>query len=148
MEKAIKYLVCVDGSESSRVALYYACKHAIKRGGSVEMLHVVPPADMQNLFGVVGVSEQQQRAGQGEAIFHLQVGSASPVIALGEQAPRIAIVAALETYERTVDARLGSSRIDLDGSPVCCLRLVEAIEPGERDTEIVHRCGGIHLRRR
>lgn len=60
MEKAIKYLVCVDGTDSSRVALHYACKRAIKRGGSVEMLHVVPPADMQNLFGVADKMREEQ----------------------------------------------------------------------------------------
>ncbi len=43
------------------MALHYACKHAIKRGGSVEMLHVVPPADMQNLFGVADKMRAEQR---------------------------------------------------------------------------------------
>ncbi len=61
MEKAAKYLVCVDANESSRVALNFACKKAMKRGGSVEILHVVPPADMQNLFGVMDKMKEEQR---------------------------------------------------------------------------------------
>ena len=61
MDKATKYLVCIDGSESSRVALHFACKKAIKRGDMVEMLHVVPPADMQNLFGVASKVREEQR---------------------------------------------------------------------------------------
>lgn len=61
MEKAAKYLVCVDGSESSRVALHFACKKAVKRGGSVEILHVIAPADMQNLFGVMEKMREEQR---------------------------------------------------------------------------------------
>jgi nucleotide-binding universal stress UspA family protein len=61
MEKAAKYLVCVDKGESSRTALHFACKKAIKRGGSVEMLHIIPPADMQNLFGVMDKVREEQR---------------------------------------------------------------------------------------
>ena len=61
MEKATKYLVCIEGSEASRVALHYACKKAIKRGGSVEMLHVVAPEDMQNMFGVAEKMRLERR---------------------------------------------------------------------------------------
>lgn len=61
MEKAVKYLVCVDSSDCSRVALHYACRQAIKRGGSVEVLHVVAPADTQNLFGVAEKMRLERR---------------------------------------------------------------------------------------
>jgi nucleotide-binding universal stress UspA family protein len=61
MEHTGIYLVCVDGSESSRVALHFACKKAIKRGGAVEILHVMPTADMQNLFGVIDKMREEQR---------------------------------------------------------------------------------------
>jgi len=61
MEQSGKYLVCVDKSESSRVALHFACKKALKRGGVVEILHIVTPADMQNLFGVMGKMREEQR---------------------------------------------------------------------------------------
>jgi len=61
MPKSVKYLICVDKSEASRVALYFACKKAVKSGGSVEILHVIPPADMQNLFGVADKMREEQR---------------------------------------------------------------------------------------
>jgi nucleotide-binding universal stress UspA family protein len=61
MEKAAKYLICVDANESSRVALHFACKKAMKRGGAVEILHVVAPADMQNLFGVMDKMREERR---------------------------------------------------------------------------------------
>ena len=61
MEKSGKYLVCVDGSDASRVASRFACKKAIKNGGSVELLHIVSTADLQNLFGVMGKMREEQR---------------------------------------------------------------------------------------
>jgi nucleotide-binding universal stress UspA family protein len=61
MEKNGKYLVCVDGSDASRIALHFACKKAFKSGGGVEVLHVIPPADMQNLFGVMSKVREEQR---------------------------------------------------------------------------------------
>lgn len=61
MEKAGKHLVCVDGSDSSRIALIFACKKAIRRGGTVGILHVVPPADVQNLFGVADKVREERR---------------------------------------------------------------------------------------
>jgi nucleotide-binding universal stress UspA family protein len=60
-EKPGKYLVCVDKSESSRVAVHFACKKAMKRGGVVELLTVVEQKDMQNLFGVEDKMRQEQR---------------------------------------------------------------------------------------
>ncbi len=61
METAGKYLVCMDGSDASRIALYFACKKALKRGGVVELLHIIPPPDTQNLFGVMDKMRQEQQ---------------------------------------------------------------------------------------
>lgn len=61
MEKSGKCLVCVDNGDAARVALHYACKKAAKRGGSVEMLHIIAPGDMQNLFGVANKMREEQR---------------------------------------------------------------------------------------
>jgi nucleotide-binding universal stress UspA family protein len=66
MEYNGKYIVCVDGSAASRVALHFACKKAAKRGGVVEMLHVIPPADMQNMFGVLEKAREEQRSAANE----------------------------------------------------------------------------------
>jgi len=60
-DKPGKYLVCMDGSEPARVALHFACKKALKRGGVVEILHVITPADTQNLFGVMTKMREEQR---------------------------------------------------------------------------------------
>ena len=43
-EKHTKYLVCVDGSAESHVALKLACLRVRRRKGStVDLLHVIPP---------------------------------------------------------------------------------------------------------
>jgi nucleotide-binding universal stress UspA family protein len=64
MEKAPKYMVCVDNREESRVALRLACMKARTRSGTVEMLHVVPPADFQTLGAVADrMREERQREG-------------------------------------------------------------------------------------
>jgi nucleotide-binding universal stress UspA family protein len=61
MTKSGKYLVYVSTSESSRVAMYFACKKAVKSGSSVELLNVISPSDMQNLFGVGSKMREEQR---------------------------------------------------------------------------------------
>lgn len=50
--KKVKFLVCVDEAEQSKVALRVACLKAKKVGGLVDMLHVIEPADFQGLFSV------------------------------------------------------------------------------------------------
>ena len=47
-----KYLVCVDDTDASAVAVRFACMKAHKRGGQVLALHVVEPADFQSLLAV------------------------------------------------------------------------------------------------
>lgn len=62
MEYTGKHIVCVDGSPASRVALHFACKKAARRGGVVAMLYVIPPSDMQNMFGTLEKAQAEQRA--------------------------------------------------------------------------------------
>lgn len=50
MAKKSKLLVCVDGSEHSRVAVHFACKEAERLGFKVELIHVVNTADVNSLF--------------------------------------------------------------------------------------------------
>lgn len=102
MEKTAKYMVCVDRGESSRTALHFACKKAIKSGGSVEMLHIIPPADMQNIFGVMEKvrAEQRQEAevmtrSLGESAFQYSGVTPSVKIRVGRPGEEI-INAALE----------------------------------------------------
>ena len=41
----VKFLVCVDASPPSRVAVHYACRRAKNTHGRVARLHVVQPVD-------------------------------------------------------------------------------------------------------
>ena len=65
--KAAKYLVCVDGREESRIALRLACMKARMRGSSVDMLHVMTPADFQTL-GAVADRMREERRSEGEQL--------------------------------------------------------------------------------
>lgn len=56
------YLVCVDKRPESRVALRLACIKAQKRGGAVNILHVVPPSDFQTLSSISEKIREEQRA--------------------------------------------------------------------------------------
>ena len=62
-----KYLVCVDGREECRVALRLACMKAAKRGGTVALLHVVPPADFQTL-GAIADRMREERLEDGNEL--------------------------------------------------------------------------------
>ena len=56
-----KFLVCVSGSDESKVALRFACVKAKKRGGMVDILHVIPPADFSSLFGLADKMREERR---------------------------------------------------------------------------------------
>lgn len=55
-----KFLVCVDDSDVSRIALRFACIKAKKRGFRVEMIHVIPPGDVQALNLVADKMYEEQ----------------------------------------------------------------------------------------
>jgi nucleotide-binding universal stress UspA family protein len=65
--KAAKFLVCVDQRPESKVALRLACMKAAARGGAVDILHVVPPADFQTL-GSVAERMREERRGEAEQV--------------------------------------------------------------------------------
>ena len=48
-QKPTKFIVCVDRSDVSHVALYYTCCRAKRRGAAVDMLHVIAPPDVPTL---------------------------------------------------------------------------------------------------
>ncbi|MCE2927701.1 MAG: universal stress protein [Rickettsiales bacterium] len=65
MIKPPKYLVCVDGREDCLAALRLVCLKALARAGSVEMLHVTPPADFQTLGGIADrIRDERTREGE------------------------------------------------------------------------------------
>ncbi len=62
MIKPVKYLVCVDKYQESRVALRLATARASARGGHVDLVHVIPPNDFQSLPGVAERMRQERRS--------------------------------------------------------------------------------------
>jgi len=55
------YLVVVDDSAESRVALRFAARRAAKTGGSIEVLGIVEPQDFVQFGGVQAAIEEEQR---------------------------------------------------------------------------------------
>ncbi|HVM22911.1 MAG TPA: universal stress protein [Sphingomicrobium sp.] len=55
------YLVVVDDSEESRVALRFAARRAAKTGGRVEVLGIVEPQEFVQFGGVQTAMEEEQR---------------------------------------------------------------------------------------
>ncbi len=57
-----KYIVCVDDTELSHIALRFACIKAKKRRIQIDLLHVIAPSDMQVLGAVASKVEAEERA--------------------------------------------------------------------------------------
>jgi nucleotide-binding universal stress UspA family protein len=55
------YLVVVDDSAESRVALRFAARRAAKTGGRIEVLGIVEPQDFVQFGGVQAAIEEEQR---------------------------------------------------------------------------------------
>src|SRR6476620_5960648 len=55
------YLVVVDDSEESRVALRFAARRAAKTEGRIEVLGIVEPQDFVQFGGVQAAMEEEQR---------------------------------------------------------------------------------------
>ena len=56
------FLVCVDRTPRSRVAVRYACRRAGKTGGNVSLLHVIEPPEFQHWNAVGDAMEEEHRA--------------------------------------------------------------------------------------
>lgn len=46
--KPVKFLVCMDDTEHARIALRFACSRAQKRGGAVDVIHVIDTDEVQS----------------------------------------------------------------------------------------------------
>src|SRR5437763_2047978 len=55
------YLVVVDDSAESRVALRFAARRAAKTDGKIEVLGIVEPQDFVQFGGVQAAMEEEQR---------------------------------------------------------------------------------------
>ena len=65
----VKFLVCVDSSPPSKVAVHYACRRAKNTNGRVALLHVVQPVDFRQWSGVEEMMREEQREAA-EALLH------------------------------------------------------------------------------
>lgn len=65
--KPAKYLVCVDHRDESHVALRLACMKSRVRNGSVEILHVIAPGEMQAL-GMIADKMREEQLAEGAAL--------------------------------------------------------------------------------
>src|SRR3977135_2521445 len=64
-----KFLVIVDQTPESRVALRFAARRAQHTGGIVTLLYVVPPADFQQWAGVERVMREEAYQEAERALF-------------------------------------------------------------------------------
>jgi len=55
------YLVVIDDSQESQIALRFAARRAVKTGGGVEILALVPPAEFVAFGGVQATIEEEAR---------------------------------------------------------------------------------------
>ena len=96
METAPTYLVVIDSSEESRVALRFAALRAGHVGARVHLIHVIPPPEFMQWGGVQEAMEAEARADadallDAVAVEAQQLGGGRPGITVlhGEAAPMI-----------------------------------------------------------
>jgi len=60
----VKFLVCVDTTDECKVALKFACMRAKNSGGSVLLLYVIEPKELQHFVGIekIMVKEAKEEA--------------------------------------------------------------------------------------
>ncbi|WP_230481416.1 universal stress protein [Sphingomonas sp. Leaf21] len=68
------YLVVIDDSPESRIALRFAARRAVKTGGGVEILTVLPPQEFIAFGGVQATIEDEARQ-QAEALLASAAGT-------------------------------------------------------------------------
>jgi len=104
----VKYLLCMNDSEHSRVALKFACARAKRRNCQIDILHVLEPADFQGI-GAVADKIREERRETGEAFLNQvaeeiqQVTGKTPALTLREGVVEEAIISAVN---EDVDADL------------------------------------------
>ncbi len=108
------YLVVVDDSPESRIALRFAARRAVKTGGAVEVLAIVPPQDFVQWGGVQAAIEEEQRL-RIEASIAASVGEIvdaagiKPVIVIEEGEPVSAVRAYVGTRSDIAALVLGAA---------------------------------------
>lgn len=64
--RPVKYLVCVNDSEHSHIALKFAYTRAKKRGSRLDMLHVIEPTNFEGIVSIANKIREENFA-KGEA---------------------------------------------------------------------------------
>ncbi|MBN8530684.1 MAG: universal stress protein [Alphaproteobacteria bacterium] len=103
LETTPQFLVCINASEESRIALKFACALAVKRQGRVQLLHIVPPPqEFQGFLTVADkIRNENREAGEklvAERAEEAQKGSSiTPVVSIREGKVADEILAAAES---------------------------------------------------
>ncbi len=77
IDSPTKFLVCVDRSEAAHTALRFACLKARKRGGVVDILHVIEPSEFQSIFSVSDQIQQDKHSEAEELLLRLSEEAAA-----------------------------------------------------------------------
>lgn len=99
--KPVKYLVCVNDTEHSRIALKFACARAKKRGSRVDILHVVEPVDFEG-FGAIANKMHEENRAKAEAFLEKmadevkEMSGVTPTLVLKEGNVEGAILSAVQ----------------------------------------------------
>ena len=67
LSESQNFLVCVDRTPRSRVAVRYACRRARQTGGNVSLLHVIESPEFQH-WNAVGDAMEEERRAEAEAL--------------------------------------------------------------------------------
>jgi nucleotide-binding universal stress UspA family protein len=81
------YLVVVDDSPEAEAALRYAARRAVKTGGGVEILSLIPPSEFVQWGGVQATIEEEARV-QAEAVV---AGAAGTILSESGIVPSIVV---------------------------------------------------------
>tara|TARA_B100000674_G_scaffold183463_1_gene148589 strand:- start:1579 stop:2055 length:477 start_codon:yes stop_codon:yes gene_type:complete len=57
----VKFLVCVDTTDECKVALKFACMRAKNSGGSVLLLYVIEPKELQHFVGIEKIMAKEAK---------------------------------------------------------------------------------------
>jgi nucleotide-binding universal stress UspA family protein len=128
---AVKYLVCVNDSDHSRVMLRFACARAKKRGSHIDLLHVMEPADYQGILSVADKIRDERRTKaeslmQDLSTFVQQHAGSTPGVVLREGVVEEQIIQAVQEDVDVHMIMLGASG-ESDGRHTHITGLVRAL---------------------
>lgn len=127
----VKYLVCMNDSEHSRVALKFVCARMRKRNSVLDILHVLEPVDFSGIGAIADKIREEKRAEGQEFLSRMaeEVEKATgkkPALILREGAVEEQVVAAVGEDVNTHMLVLGASP-DSNGRHMHITGLVKAL---------------------